>query len=133
MHVLLDTCVVTCTLVVSSSCNAMSEIAQQGLFNGELAAGGVEDFSGKICLHKPEAVAESVPLSDHRINVYRAQRKSKFQLHDFVQGNFNGENGRDSRFADVHGTALQVAAAARIDGDLGLKLEPGLAAIVDRV
>jgi len=66
-------------------------------------------------------------LANYRVNRQRAAWKREVQFYVLPQGRFDWQYGRDPRFADVHGTALQHAARSGPDSDIDFNFEPGLA------
>src|ERR1700724_1770543 len=121
-----------CDLLVASA--RVTNIRQeQGLVNSEVAACATNDFVHGVCVNELEAIAKSVSLASRRKNHQTSGRKSEVQLHHLVQGRFKGQHRRDPGFADVNGAALQPTARPRINPDIDLKFEPGMAARLDRV
>jgi hypothetical protein len=104
----------------------------RGLVDGQIAAGGANDFKRGVRLGELEAVAKGVPLATDCINCNLAQRKREIQFHHLAQGNFNSQHGCDSGFADVHSTSRQHTGRPRMNPDIDLKFEPGMAAGIDR-
>ncbi|HXO34742.1 MAG TPA: hypothetical protein VN901_20565 [Candidatus Acidoferrales bacterium] len=81
----------------------------------------------RLGVNKLKAVSKSVPLANYRVNRQRAAGKREIQYHILPQGRFDWQHGRDPRFANVHGTALQHAARSGLDSDIDFNFEPGLA------
>jgi hypothetical protein len=97
----------------------------QRLVNSKVPACATNEFGHEIWVNEHETVAEGVPLTNHRVNRYGAERKREVQLHDLAEWGFNWQHGSDPGFANVHGTTLQLTGSARSDRDINLKLEPG--------
>ena len=106
---------------------------EQGLVNSKVAACATNEFVRGICVNELEAVAKSISLANHRKNHHRSARKREVQLQNLAQGRFKGQHRCDTGLADVNGIALQPTARSRINRDIDLKFEPGMAAGLDRV
>jgi len=106
---------------------------EQGLVNSKVAACATNEFVRGICVNELEAVAKSVSLASHRKNHHRSGREREAQLQNLAQGHFKGQHRCDPGFADVSGMTLQPTARPRINRDIDLKFEPGMAAGLDRV
>jgi hypothetical protein len=66
-------------------------------------------------------------LATYRLNRHSTAWKHEVQLYDLAQDRFNSQYGCDPRFANVHSMPLQRTARARIDSDVNLNFEAGLA------
>jgi hypothetical protein len=106
---------------------------EQGLVNSKVAACATNEFVHGLCVNEFEAVAKSVSLASRRKNHHRSGRKREVQLQNLAQGRFKGQHRGDPGLADVNGTPLQPPARPRINPDIDLKFEPGMAAGLDRV
>src|ERR1700674_5964855 len=109
------------------------DIREQGLVNSKVAACATNEFVHGFCVNEFEPVAKSVSLASRRKNHHRSGRKREIQLQNLAQGRFKGQHRCDPGFADVNGMALQPSARSRINPDIDLKFEPGMAAGLDRI
>src|ERR1700679_309333 len=106
---------------------------RQGLVDSEIAASATNHIKDSSGVNELEAVAESVPFANHRKNDHRSGGKHEVQLQNLAQGHFKGQHRCDPGFAAVSGMTLQPTARPRINRDIDLKFEPGMAAGLDRV
>lgn len=101
-----------------------------GLFYRKLSARARDNVSCRNGVDELESVTERDSLSHRRQNFHLAKGQRELQPNDFPQWNLYAKHGRNPRFADVHGTPPNDGAVARIDADVHINLETGMAASV---
>jgi len=97
---------------------------RQRLFELKLAASASDDILGRAFFHELEAIAECASLASGGEDVDVAKGKRKFQANDFSDGNFNGEDGGNARFAEIDGVSSNYWAITCIDADPDFQFEP---------
>ena len=99
----------------------------------QVAAGAANHILRGTDFHELEAIAEGVSLPNQSEHFDFAVRQRELQANHFADRNFDAQQGRNSRFADVDGVAANHRAVARIDTDLDFELEPGADALLDHL
>ncbi|HKN15630.1 MAG TPA: hypothetical protein VJX47_01715 [Candidatus Sulfotelmatobacter sp.] len=77
-----------------------------------------------------EAITKSVSLTNRGIHPDWAEWKRKLQLHKLAQRNLELQHGRDSGFADVHGSSHHHTRRAGINSYINIQPEAGIASRV---
>jgi len=101
-----------------------------GLGRGEFSASAVDQILRGTGVEKLEAIAERGSMANQSVDVHFAKRKGKAQAHNLIDADFHPQYRRDSRFAEIGGTAADYGATAAMNCDFGIELESRMASEV---
>ena len=98
-----------------------------GLFHRKRSASARDNVSCRNGVDERESITERDSLPDHRQNFHLARGQRELQPNHFPQWNLHAKHGRNSRFADVNPTPPNDGTVVRIDADVHINLETGMA------
>ena len=103
----------------------------EGLFNGEISAGAVNDSASGTIFDKFETVAKSITLADQSQDFDFPCGQCELQARDFVQLDLLEEHDGDTGFAEIDRMSANDGTVAGVDPNVRFQFEAGRAAGLD--
>ena len=103
-------------------------LACRGLLDGELAASASDPILSRARVHKLKAITKRIALPHHGMNRHVPGRQGELQPNHLGDGDLDGQDGGNSRLADVHGMSAHHLGIARVHANPHIQLVTRMAA-----